>query len=323
MKILKIKNEDSLIYSSGEIASLKCARCFNPLCMFYTESEIDNTNKIIKNFPTDKNYNCCPTNAISINNETHQVEIDQNKCLSCGVCASRCPFGCIYFNGKCFAVQTNYKGPSNPKKVKDEKEAKLIFRQSKKRGCLVLESDHLFDSIYEKIKKLTFEQQNLLCRNLLLSLDYQCFLRRVGDVYTRMDAFYIYKQIYGPSEFEFKNDSLEASRGILDDIAVLNCRFGLKKEEVTPLVILLSLSNKRQGFWQVSKDIKNVLGIKIRTITIGALMLLVWNFKDLDLSFDNFYLDFDESSIRELIEKAIERKIEITCNHKGILEPMK
>ena len=118
----------------------------------------------------------------------------------------------------------------------------------------------------------------MIVRNLLVALGCRCSMRRVGDVYTRMDAVYSsFASSFGAVEIEFGKDTLDAVRGILEDIAVLNTRYGISKEDNNAIVVCLQLPNARQGYWQVVRDIKIVEGIEIGTITVGALMILLWH----------------------------------------------
>ncbi len=149
-------------------------------------------------------------------------------------------------------------------------------------------------------------------------------MRRIGDVYTRMDAVYSSADgSFGAVEIEFGKETLDASRGILDDIAVLFTRYGIGKDENIPLVICLSLPNVRQGYWQVVKDIKNVEEINIGTLTIGALFLLNWNGCLLMPDDVTYYLDYDNMNLRNVIAWQIGREPKISEKHLGILEPVK
>lgn len=103
----------------------------------------------------------------------------------------------------------------------------------------------------------------------------------------------------------------------------LESRFDIKKEDNTPLVICLSLPNKRQGYFQVVKDVQRVLKMRIQTITLGALLVLLWNRKVADFSTISFYADFDDMSIRDDVGKILGRSVNISNSYLGIFEPEK
>lgn len=167
---------------------------------------------------------------------------------------------------------------------------------------------------------------NILVRNLIIALNHKCAISRTGDVYTRMDALYssnLPPICKGVVEVEFGRDTLEASRGVLDDIAVMHSRNNLNKNENAALVVCLSFPNKRQGYFQVIKDINRVLGLKIQTISLGALLLLVWNGAQVNFLSREFYVDFDNLSIRNITEFRLNRHVNLSEGKLGILEPEK
>ena len=123
-------------------------------------------------------------------------------------------------------------------------------------------------------------------------------------------------------EIETGFDMLDVSRALLDDFAVLNVRYSIPKSRNHPLAICLSLPNRRTDYWQVLKDIRNVTGISISTVTFGLLLITLWCFDTID-DFDQFYIDVDDSSLRDKLELYLERRIRITSGHLGILENSK
>ncbi|MBQ9606475.1 MAG: hypothetical protein IJV16_04790 [Lachnospiraceae bacterium] len=157
--------------------------------------------------------------------------------------------------------------------------------------------------IYKKVSKFDGRSMsaNLLIRNLMIAVGYHFSISRTVDVYTRIDAVYsdgdIYDACFGAMEIEFGRDTLDASRGILDDIAVLHSRNGIDKEKNTALVAYLSFPNKRQGYFQVIKDVNKDLNLKIQTVSLEALLILAWNGVEVDFSRRDFYADFDNLSI--------------------------
>lgn len=183
-------------------------------------------------------------------------------------------------------------------------------------------------TFYSAISKFNGRSDNarILVRNLFIALHYRCSIGRVGDVYTRMDAVYSSNwdlSCKGAIEIEFGRDTLEASRAIIEDIAVMHHRGKLDKNKNIALVICASLPNHRQGYFQVIKDVKNVLGIKIQTITLGALLLFIWNGKNTNFATKEFYIDFDGGNIRNIMEKKLGRSINLSKGQLGILEPEK
>lgn len=322
-----ISNKKSVAnFMDGTKCSLSCLNCKNPLCMKYTESEI--SFEEVPTFSLDTNNNVCPINAIKWNSEKECPEIEQDKCIKCGLCMKRCPVGAIYYDN---SIKVNMEKSSMQEVVLPDEAKELIQREQieemykiPKIGTLFIETEDLLNEIYEKLSSIKHDAHNIIVRNILLGLGCSCAIRRIGDVYTRMDAIYKSgENSIGAMEIEFGKDTLDASRGILDDIAILNTRYNIPKEQNNPLVVCLQLPNARQGYWQVVKDIKVVENIKINTISIGALLILLWNNKILDLNTTSFYADFDNMNIKKYVENILDRKIELFGSSMGIFEPGK
>jgi Fe-S-cluster-containing hydrogenase component 2 len=329
---------NSVIHYEGKPAELvsndfssKCAgclRCINPKCMHFSTEEI--TCGEVVDFPNDSNTSVCPVNAIKWDRNSGHPIIDNELCFGCGLCMKRCPVGALYYSsGK---IMINTKLSSIEEKVSasrnnialQEKQIKQISTQ-RKWGCYIREgSGKAIRIAYEKLERLNSNYHNIVARNLLIGLGCRSAMRRIGDVYTRMDAVYSSRDgAFGAVEVEFGRDTLDASRGILDDMAVLNTRYGIDKNQETPLVICLQLPNARQGYWQVVKDIHNVEKVKISTISIGALLLLLWNNAELDMAESPFYADYDRMEIRTKLEYILDGEINIPIKDLGVLEPVK
>lgn len=302
-----------------------CMHCKMPRCLYFNERQVSSN---IPEFSFDRNNHVCPVDAISWNVSESTPIFDKQKCIKCGICARMCPVGAIYFNPEVKLSQSNVIEivPDNAENRKKQKDQLSLINKAFHIGYIFRESDRLMAKIYSRLECLSGNIPNLVARNLLIALGNKCAISRVGDVYTRLDALLeTNDSSKGVVEVEFGRDTLDAVRGILDDIAVANCRYGIPKDENLPLVVCLQLPNERQGFWQVVKDIKKVEGISINTITIGALLLIMWSFQSFDISKTSFYIDFDEMSIRNKVDYILDSDttVNITNRKLGILEPEK
>ena len=316
-------------FSNGDECHIGCLGCTNPRCINFSEADIECD--YVDGFPNDKSVNACTVEAIGWDNTLSAPIIDSKKCIRCGICVSRCPVGALFFsnNGE---LKVNAARESHAECRKADREVQSVhftqIEQLAKRpriGISLNASDQLFNEIYDKLFHLKSNYHNSVGRNLLLALGCKCSMRRIGDVYTRMDAiYYSAAGTFGAVEIEFGRDTLDASRGVLDDIAVLNTRYGVSKDNNNPLVICLQLPNARQGYWQVVRDVKIVEGIRIGTITVGALMYLLWGGYTLEPEQDRYYIDYDNMDLRQII------CLQTDCDHfplsykeLGIVEPMK
>ncbi len=305
-KIIKhYSGKSSVIEENGEVFQSRCINCNNKKCMKYMPNEIANDNvKIPINIVDD----VCPTQAIKY--ENGKVIIDNKKCIKCGLCASRCITGAIYYDGKKFTISGYEMG-----KEKD-------YIDSIHCGEILKESNELLKEIYNDIIRFNINP-NIISRNLLNQCGIQTILSRKGDVNLRMDAIIINNDKRGVCEIEFNNDVLSCPRCILDDLAVLCSRYDYNLEDTLSLVVALGLPNNRTDYWRVIQDTNNILNIKIQTVSIGFLLITMWNFKKINLISNDFYKDCDDNSLYKNIEVLLNRKVNIISDDNSIFEPLK
>lgn len=323
----RIYYEDSkpskMVFKNGDEYTPSCINCMNPRCMRLLSNEL-----VCPSFPEmshDMNAAVCPVDAIS--QGANSIIIDNSKCIGCGLCVEKCPIGALYIKDGVATLNpvSSAKAKWMPVtasniQIQDQFLKKISFPF--KTGTMRKESNSVMMAIYRKIESLSQYQQNVLARNLMLIIGGEASLSRQGDVYTRMDGYYATGDQEGVMEIETGFDMLDVSRALLDDVAVLNVRYSIPKSRNHPLAICLSLPNRRTDYWQVLKDIRNVTGIGISTVTFGLLLIVLWSFDTID-DFDQFYIDVDDSSLRDKLESYLERRIRITIGHLGILENSK
>lgn len=256
----------------------KCNSC-SKKCIQFEKEELELFNI---DFPFEIDKNVCPTNSISYND--NKIKIDSKKCIGCGICMSRCPEGLIKLKDGVAINDPSYDMDSD-KEIKE-----------------------LYNNI--SLKPMNSYSINLLSRNLLIECGIKTAITRTGDNNLRMDGIIQSNDELGVLEIEFGQDILSSPRNLLDDIAVVCSRYGFKKDNITALSICLSLPNNRTDYWNVIKDIKEVLGIEIKTISIGSLVYIMWNEKKIKLE-ELPYLDSVDNSLIEKIEKILDKKIEI------------
>jgi len=142
----------------------------------------------------------------------------------------------------------------------------------------------------------------------MLSLNVPFHIRRLGDTNMRIDSvFKSGKNRLGVAEIEYGDGAiLDAPRDILDDCAVLYARYRIPIETIDPLIVSLRFPNKRSEYWQVIKDISGVLGIRIASVTIGALVTLMWTNQKLgQYIWPEFYADADAPTIEPALRKFL------------------
>lgn len=289
-----------------------CIKCIKPQCVEYFNCEFECEE--IEDFSGSKNSRVCPVSAIGWSNAVQEFVIDSSKCIGCGLCASRCPFGAIYSSGEdSMRINTDrsnvhYYAIQSKEAIAAEQDKSADLARSITKTRFIQSGDikHI-QRIYKAMQK-DQELANTLCRNLFIALGFNCSIRRIGDVYTRMDALVSKEGLVSPVEIEYQDDTLSAARNLLDDLAVLNDRYGVSPDTCTPIALCLAIPKTRQGYFQVCEDIKKVLGIKIRTLTVGVLLILVWSGAELQFDDEIFCLSFRETSIKHDLESMLGSK---------------
>ncbi|MDU4244090.1 MAG: 4Fe-4S binding protein [Varibaculum cambriense] len=318
-----------LIFPDGSSCTSSCIGCADEPCRILTTDErtIDSVNA----FAGDSSSAVCPMKAITWNPRLEAPKIDPTVCIGCGICVSRCPVGAISVRDNVAMVSATEPTNADSRlstvsfssgQVQQRKQVAIIPRYELQEP--ILDDVEVF-RVTTALSKTSDVIQNTAVRSVLVAAGCSVSLSRKGDVHTRMDGTYsTLDGVRGSLEVEFGLDSLEAVRASLDDVAVLNSRYHLPKSEQTPLVVCGELPRERQGYWQVVRDIYRVLDIKVRTATVGSLLLLVWNGKSLTTAIlDELTPHFESTSIREHIEAALGRPVTVPQGLGGILEPEK
>ncbi len=318
-------------FSDGASSVGSCIRCANPPCMEYVPAELELD--IFKDFPADRNESVCPTGAITWPQDEYSPLINVDQCISCGLCVSRCPVRAIYLDDESAHVNDE---PNNHFQIQDfltteeiTEATASVFDGIAEKGVYRVETDTVLTQFLSHFQEVDEDQgaqfPNHLARNLLIACGVGAAMRRRGDTNIRMDI------VLGPpgvssgtSEVELGEGVLDAPRNILDNVAVLVARYEVDKSQIVPLIVSLALPNQRSEYWQVIKDIRNILGVKINSITIGALIVLVWNRAKVEIrTGEELYIDADLTSLRSKVEAILGRKLNITDGYPGFLENMK
>ena len=322
-------------FSDGGRGLGSCIHCINPPCLEYAKEEIEL--RTFKEFPSDRNPEVCPTKAISWPQESDSPTIDSEACISCGICVSRCPVAAIYLDpDEATAILNDLPNKYfllHNQEVSEAAQRDLLerFSQIPENGIFILENDNILQRFFDKFKSVATNQKqsaqfsNHLVRNLMLEIGVNTLMSRRGDTNLRMDIIFEQRgKKSGTCEVELGGEVLNAPRNLLDNVAVLVSRYKISKTNLIPLVVVLSLPNRRSEYWQVIKDIKQVLSLRINSLTIGMLVLLVWN--RIKVSFDSqemLYADSDLYTLKDKFERILGRKLNITEGYPGFIESQK
>lgn len=324
---------NSVRFADGSVAAASCLRCHDAPCHRYAAGEGESSS--LPNLPADRNDEVCPTGAVSIVPGAGAAAIDAARCIYCGVCVARCPVGAIFLSPSKGAVVVD-EANTHFAITAQYSEAEMLasrnaLERAQRTGVFLRESDELIADIASRIAavraNLTDNFPNHLARNLLRATGIAADMRRVGNNHLRADLVLGTDGIkQGVVEVEFGDEAiLDAPRDVLDDIAVFVSRHGWKKDDIVALIIGDVLPNRRSEFWHIIKDIREVLGVQIATVTILALMLLVWERRKLPSQINKLaHTDCDTPSYREaVLEKLLGRKIALAVDVSAMVEVIK
>lgn len=262
----------------------------------------------------------CPTDAIRFNDDG-TAHIDQHNCIKCGLCIHRCPYAAIQFSIEKSKIKVNTARSLYVKKASETEQIKQIEQLKKlprkiqfKRITSTFCSDYQF-KLREKVKMFP-DLSEILVRNTLINLGYQCGTKPAGNNHIRTEFFAQVedKILIGESEIT-NSDTLSVCRRILDDVTVMISRFGYHKENIIPLSVINGLPNKRTDYYEVVSDIHNILGVQISTITYYLLFVIqLFKIPLKGADFERFFVSKDCDSLIQAIQTHIELILNIDDN---------
>jgi len=265
-------------YSNGDIEASGCINCIDLPCSVYSEKELLCG---FSEMPSSNLKNVCTSEAIQLSKEDLTPYIDEDKCVSCGLCAARCKYSAIFYESNSFKIRKSESPNISYKVTYSEsqyiaREAEFSYnkvkRVSNKLNPQLIQSFHDKTSYYFKKNN---GSENEIARNLLLSLGLVTKSRAVGnndmrtDLFGKNDIFCLLCEVDTTSI-----DQLDLTRAILDDIAIFSSRYGIDKSMITPVIIIDRFPNKRSDFYEVLNDIEKVTNIKVSVLTLHFIFIL-------------------------------------------------
>jgi Fe-S-cluster-containing hydrogenase component 2 len=244
-------------------------------------------------FPGDPSRDVCPTRAIRWDGETAAALVVADDCIGCGLCVSRCPYGALSLtNGLTASVET-----ADPDGLAVAGATTGDHPQVNRSGRMAKLDAPAAANLPATVGGLDDNRTTLLVRNLLNEVGLNVRTRRRGDTNMRIDAVgFSRSEKPFVAEIETGAGVLESPRALLEDVAVLHSRYGYAVDGIDPVSVILSFPNVRSEYYQVIRDIENVLGLRCRTITVGALVVLLWHHAKLD-GFDGDAFTVGEGTI--------------------------
>lgn len=282
----------AVVLADGRAGAGSCLGCGSAPCMEKDESELTLFGTLDA-FPGDPSRDVCPTKAIRWDGENAAAIVVMDDCIGCGLCISRCPYGAIGLDdGVTARVEA-----ADPDGLVVAGPAKGEHPQVKRGGQIATLDAPAATNLPTTLAALDDARTTLLVRNLLNEVGLNARTRRRGDTNMRIDAVgFSRSERPFVAEIETGAGVLESPRALLEDVAVLHSRYGYSVDGIDPVSVILSFPNVRSEYYQVIRDIEKVLGLRCRTITVGALVALLWNCAKLD-GFDGDAFTIGEGTI--------------------------
>jgi len=262
--------------ADGHSGQGTCLGCHDTPCM--EKSPLESVvASALESFPGDPSNAVCPTEALAWNEARRVIQVDSATCIGCGLCVVRCPYGAIYLEGvKKAAVLTD--DPNAMVIATDTQPSAVGHPTPLRKGRLGGSTAVPLTNLPSSIGALSDAAAAAFIRNVLHELGVRCRTRRRGDTNVRIDAVATFDDgLIGVLEIELTGAVLDSPRALLEDIAILHTRYAMPIGVICPISVVLALPNARSEYYQVVEDIKRVLGIQCRTLTVGALVLLLWS----------------------------------------------
>ena len=265
-------------FYDGALGLGTCLGCRDTPCMTLALADLG-LPELLSDFPGDPDREVCPTSALSWADVTGNISVNEEACVGCGLCVSRCPYGAISIEnvGKAKVQDSDPDGLTIIGVTGD-----TLHPSPEKIGCIGASTCDALAATPSTMSALSDAQTTRFVRNVFIQIKVGCRTRRKGDTNVRMDGVLDFSiGRIGVLEIETENAVLDSPRALIEDVAVLKSRYDIPLDIIDPVSVILWLPNKRSEYYQVIEDIEKVLGLRCRTVTIGLLLLLMWNFQEL------------------------------------------
>lgn len=269
-----------------------CLGCYDTPCMVAVPPRFSVQSRL-RNFPGDMATDVCPSDAIHLHMSSGLAEVEATKCIGCGLCAARCPYGAISMTAEGTAVVQS----DDPSGLTVEAPNTPVVHPKVRRKSPIGVWSPKLQGVTDVVGMLPSAQAAQFVRNVLCACGVPSLMSRKGDQNVRMDGvFELESGTLGPIEIGLGTETLEPLRSLIEDVAVLHGRYNARVSQLIPIAVLLTLPSARSEYYRLVTDLKDVTGVRFRTTTLGVLLSLMWQFRILE-SFDDDILFVDQNQL--------------------------
>jgi ferredoxin len=300
-----------------------CLGCKDAPCMTLAVGETA-LPEVLSDFPGDPAKEICPTRAMSWNEGGHTILVNADGCIGCGLCVARCPYGAISLSAEGKAI-VETSDPDGLTATCGNESNPAEHAKPERVGQVGTVGSPALRGMPNSVAGLGDLESTQFVRNLLIACGIECRTRRRGDTNVRMDGVLgLADGRLGVLEIELGNAPLESPRALLEDVAVLHGRYGIEVKQIDPVSVILGLPNARSEYFQVIADIEKVLGVRCRTLTIGSLLVVLWQFQTIDRFPDDLFMTLPgDTDLWPAMNKFISELIPTDQPYGGAYRPSK
>lgn len=296
-------------FSDKARQELGCLRCTDSPCSRLGREE-QNVPSIPDQASVLASPEVCPVKAIVVS-ESGEPKIDQAKCVGCGLCVARCPTGALTLTGdpeKPTALQTlsEFKRVGEAEGFAFRNALKASYRLSRpsvpdmarqvmrfRMGLRQTEMDWGLS-----VNSVT----RVLVRNAFISMGAKVALRNQGANSLLTELIVEEGERLYLVEISTTDDTLDAFRRVLSASARAIGRSAKSVEQVTGMLIVPSLPNRRVDLYRLVEDAERYLGIRFLVVPIAAISFaILQEAKGVEKTFSNFRVGEGNESVEEAV----------------------
>lgn len=290
----------STVRYRGVAAETTCLGCPDAPCTRLELAEVSPALVI----PTVDERTVCPTEAIGVPVAGEPPEIDDDACIGCGLCLSRCPAGAIAFAHGTAEVAWRPSGSPFVFERYDEERFNATRSRLSEASSVVANAQLVAEmarGVWVAARAHNVVRFDVLVRSLVVSSGIRAQLGKPGDHALRVELIGSDDTGTLLGHIEYEADMLTAGRRVLSSAAVLMSRYQVNRSALVAAVFCLGLPNTRVDLYRVLAAARKRLGLTVAVVPISALLLTNALRRDLTVSdLARFVVDDeDKPDVRE------------------------